>query len=1040
MSDSFLSLDKQINELEENLRLIIERKSEFPEQEKIPLDLIKNERRIEAQLTELRARRQRLVAIPCPYRGLEPFELEHASNFFGRKAMIQKVLDKLRETNFVAVVGPSGCGKSSLVRAGVLDVLKKEARSSQSGNWEFKIFRPSEDPMREMARVLVDLLDPAMTPTNRLTETRKLADGLFAGIHVAVGYPQLLAPDQAVTGAERFGVLIADVLANIHTQNPDLHRLVLVLDQFEEVFTLCRDNTLCRAFLAILLTASRTPWITVILTLRADFYGRVLAEPQLAERVDAGLVNVLPMSTTERRLSIEQPALAVGCMFESGLVDRILDALEAAPGDLPLLEFALTELWKKQTSTGELTHAAYEEIGEISGAIAQHASAVFGNLTKQQKEQAQQLFKRLVHIDQSMEETENLLARATNWRIRLKEWDSDAQTLVKEVLAVQRLVITGRNQTTGDETVELVHETLIQYWPLLRSWLTEDPVSLRTHQALIEAVQLWHHNSHGSDLVYRGERLEKALSWHRAHPTQLNRLETEFLQKSVSVRTQQRVLYGSSAVVAIIALCIIVWLSMFREPTLPTTMPANHFNIAAVPFRVSNNSSADNDTLSSLERDADRLAQQMTELLLEDTAYLRKSAFQEELTIWGPDQFSIALPSPDIIQQKMREANVNILVTGELQQSKGRYWSVQPKFYVADTLLKQRASEMLGSNALGQSIDYLPGNSASLSTVRDKLRSRMRILNRFIVGISYFDQFTAEGYTKAREFLCDERLNDKQADDNSGYDILLMFCGNATLLLAWSHNTEPDQYKHLLQESIKVLEAGLEYNPNNVRLLTSLGTALVRIGSPSSPSCSDGDREALSRADTILRRAITQFTFELNAPYGTVMEAHNALGDLHIWLGVCYKPEQFNEEWIIAKRHYDSTIAVRQNATGRLDILDQPAATAHMQLGYISMVFYWSPASQQSEEDHEQIRLDAIQHYSTAIELLLGIGDEVTLKYATQNIPYLLSLYCKGGEPEKANQALNKFVEQLPNSHEVRGQILESFGEMQPEIRKDCEL
>ncbi|MFN2292376.1 MAG: AAA family ATPase, partial [Anaerolineae bacterium] len=226
-----------------------------------------------------------LAEVPCPYRGLAAFDVQHAADYFGREVMVRRLLDKLGETSFVAVVGPSGCGKSSLVRAGMVPALRKGALPGSEG-WQVEIFRPGDDPLRALALTLVHLLMTEATPVDRLAEARKLADHLGSGT-----------------------LPLADVLVQIEGQYPDLSRLILIADQFEEAFTLCSDDALRRVFLETLIQAVKMPWVTVVLTLRADFFGRVLESERFGRRVDAGLVNVLPMGREERREAVEKPAL-----------------------------------------------------------------------------------------------------------------------------------------------------------------------------------------------------------------------------------------------------------------------------------------------------------------------------------------------------------------------------------------------------------------------------------------------------------------------------------------------------------------------------------------------------------------------------------------------------------------------------------------------------------------------------------------------------------------------------------------------------------
>jgi formylglycine-generating enzyme required for sulfatase activity len=438
----------------------------------------------------------------CPYRGLEYFDVPHAADYFGREVMVAKLIDRLRETNFVAVVGPSGCGKSSLVRAGLIPALRRGDLPGSEG-WEVDIFRPGDDPLRSLASPLAARLVPDLSPVDRLAETRKLAEYLAAGT-----------------------VPIGDVLAQLRQQCPSLPRLVLIADQFEEAFTLFGDEVLRQAFFSALLKAAETPWLAVILTLRADFFGRVLADERLGPRVDRGLVNVLPMMAAERRAAIEQPALRADRAFEEGLVERILDAVEDAPGDLPLLEFALTELWARQTADGLLTHAAYEEIGEVRGAIAQRADSALAGFDPDQREAVRTIFTRLVQVARPEAGAED-----TRRRINLEELAPQSAALAQQ-LADARLLVTGRDPDSGEETIEVAHEALIRGWQQLRDWLNSDREFLLWRQRLRTLADIWDGSGRSEGALLRDALLKEAQVRSQGRSDDLNALELAFIRES----------------------------------------------------------------------------------------------------------------------------------------------------------------------------------------------------------------------------------------------------------------------------------------------------------------------------------------------------------------------------------------------------------------------------------------------------------------------------------------------------------------------------
>ena len=442
-----------------------------------------------------------LPDVPCPYRGLEFFDVQHAANYFGRADMTAKLLAKVQECNFIAVVGPSGSGKSSLVRAGLMVALQNGAIAG-SRDWRLETFRPGEHPLLALAAKLVPLLDSTLSTVDRLSENEKLASKLRNG-ELSIGY-------------------VLDQLRG------SLPKLLLIVDQFEESFTLCTDEPLRHIFLDTLLAAAEKPWLTVLFTLRADFYGRVLEREALSKRVDAGLVNVLPMTHAERRAAIEQPALLAGRHFESGLVERIVAAVEAEPGQLPLLEFALTELWARQSAAGTLTHAVYEAIGEVSGAIAKRADDTLRSLPKADQERVRTIFTRLVRVAPPDEGSDD-----TKRRLLLEELDPSLRPLVDKLADKdRRLLITGRDDQKGKETVEVAHEALIRGWGALQTWLNSDREFLLWRQRLRGLVDNWTAARKDEGSLLRGVTLAEADGYLAARASELSAGEHNFIRES----------------------------------------------------------------------------------------------------------------------------------------------------------------------------------------------------------------------------------------------------------------------------------------------------------------------------------------------------------------------------------------------------------------------------------------------------------------------------------------------------------------------------
>ena len=263
--------------------------------------------------------------LPCPYRGLFHFRPEDAKYFFGRDKFIAELYQATRTRNFIPLLGASGSGKSSVVFAGLVPKLKRE------GHWQFTYFRPGEDPFHALALGLLPLYAQKLDETEHLIQSRKLAKAL-----------------------REKEIPLGDVFAKIHQNHPQ-ERILLIADQFEELFTLGGDSAIQRQFLDTLLTpfqseeksASST---VLVATMRADFLGNALSHPPFAEVLKTD-IKLGAMNAEELREVIEKPAQKLGVTFEQGLVERILDDVEQEPGNLPLLEFALTELWKKRTQT-----------------------------------------------------------------------------------------------------------------------------------------------------------------------------------------------------------------------------------------------------------------------------------------------------------------------------------------------------------------------------------------------------------------------------------------------------------------------------------------------------------------------------------------------------------------------------------------------------------------------------------------------------------------------------------------------------------------
>ena len=411
----------------------------------------------------------------CPYKGLASFEVEDWASFFGRERLVGELAARTVQVGILGVVGASGSGKSSLVAAGLLPSLRAGLLPG-SDRWTQAVMRPGEHPMAALASALtVD--DAPIEP-----------DG-----------------DPLGTAIDAIG--------------PD-GRLVLVVDQFEEVFTLCDTETERGRFIASLGDAADSPErCVVVLTIRSDFYGHVAPYPILAGPLADNHVLIGPMSRDELRRAIEFPARRVGLRVEESLVDALVEEVADEPGGLPLLSTALVELWQARQD-GWIRMGAYERSGGVRGAVARLAESSYEQLGDAEREAVRRILLRLV-----VSEGDAITRR----RADLAEFDLDRDEVAQRVIAQ---LARDRLLTLGEGTVEIAHEALIREWPRFAGWLEDDQQGRLVRQQLGESARNWGARGREPSELFRGARLSATLDWADAHATELNEVEREFLAES----------------------------------------------------------------------------------------------------------------------------------------------------------------------------------------------------------------------------------------------------------------------------------------------------------------------------------------------------------------------------------------------------------------------------------------------------------------------------------------------------------------------------
>ena len=441
----------------------------------------------------------------APFKGLQHFDIVDADLFFGREELIDQLVERLSKDRFLAVLGASGSGKSSVVRAGLVPALQRaepldgSVRTPSGGSsWLVHLMTPTEHPLSALATSLT-------RDVESVTAAATLVDDLIRDPRALALYARRLLSDP--NHGDRGG------------------RLLLVVDQFEEMFTLCHDAAERGAFVANLSTALAEEMagpMAVVVALRADFYAHCSQFADLRELLAQHQVYIGPMSSNELRRAIEEPARIGEWTFEPGLVDLILDDVDDEPGALPLLSHALLETWRQRRGH-TLTFAGYVESGGVRGAIARTAETTYEQLTPGQQAIARSIFLRLTELG---EDTQDTRRRAELSEFIPHPGEAPAVAQVMRTLADARLI------TMDKGSVEVAHEALVREWPRLREWLDENREGLRLHRRISQAAQEWERLDHDPDALYRGLRLAQASEWAARHASDLNPLESAFLDAS----------------------------------------------------------------------------------------------------------------------------------------------------------------------------------------------------------------------------------------------------------------------------------------------------------------------------------------------------------------------------------------------------------------------------------------------------------------------------------------------------------------------------
>ncbi|MGV9680660.1 nSTAND1 domain-containing NTPase [Nocardia sp. NPDC003482] len=446
----------------------------------------------------------------CPYVGLASYQPEDAGRFYGRERLTDDLVARVRSSRFLAVFGASGSGKSSLLRAGL--IARIGGGDDACAGWPVLLFTPGAHPLEECAARLA-----AWAGMSAVEICRELGEDLRA-LHLRVLQALVERGDDA--------------------------DLLIVVDQFEEVFTLCEDAGERERFITALCGAARAgnSRTRVVLGVRADFYARCARYPDLVEALRDAQVLVGPMSTEELRRAVAQPAADAKCVVESALQARIIADTAGQTGVLPLVSHALRETWYRRRGN-TLTVEGYTAAGGIQHALARTAENTYCSLPPERQQQARMVLLRLVAPGDRTEDTKRRIPR---------------ETLPAETGPVVEALTRARLVSVDDGGVEITHEALLTAWPRLRNWIDDDRFALRIHHELAEAAADWIRDDHDPGLLYRGGRLTAAREWATNHPRDLL-LESdirEFLDAS-SAQHRAGVRRRRAALVVLVVLTLV---------------------------------------------------------------------------------------------------------------------------------------------------------------------------------------------------------------------------------------------------------------------------------------------------------------------------------------------------------------------------------------------------------------------------------------------------------------------------------------------------
>jgi eukaryotic-like serine/threonine-protein kinase len=482
-------------------------------------------------------RTQVLQLDESPYAGLSSFQENDAGKFFGRNREVAAMVTRIRDRPLMAVVGSSGVGKSSFVRAGVVPALKRSGEV-----WETLVVRPGRTPLEALAGIISPMIATAANLADEVDEQKKLVETL-----------------------RREPGHLGHVL-RLRARR-DNRRLMLFVDQFEELYTQVADPAERAAFTACLAAVAddATSPLRVVLSIRSDFLDRIAEDPQFVNELTSGLFFLGPPNRDGLREAIVQPAEMAGFRFElAATVEDMLDHLETTPGALPLLQFAAAKLWENRDSARRLlTHHSYAAMGGVAGAIASHADRFVSELGAGKTPLIRAVLLRLVTPERT---------RAIVPIPELRELSrevGEVQRLIDLMVDARLLVVQTREGGKGS-TAEIIHESLVQGWPTLRRWLDENQDDAALVDQLRIAARQWQQKGYDAGLLWRGDAADEARKFRARYKGPLSDVERGFLdsvihQLAAQARRRRAAVIGGFTALSLIVVAAMVLLVIIQK-------------------------------------------------------------------------------------------------------------------------------------------------------------------------------------------------------------------------------------------------------------------------------------------------------------------------------------------------------------------------------------------------------------------------------------------------------------------------------------------